>query len=259
MSTSILRKENALKKASRRSEERFKQIAESAGEWIWEIDKDGLYTYCSPAVSTILGYQPDDIVGKIHFYELVPENIRAAHKIESIDSLNRKIPFRNLEVRILHKDGSQVIIESNGFPMLDDMGNLLGYRGANTDITDRKKAEDELFNSQQMLQLVLDNIPQRIFWKDRNCVYLGCNDLLARDCGFSHSSELIGKTDYETTSAATADKFQADDRFVMETGVPKHNFEESQIMVDGSLAWLRTSKIPLRDKEGNIIAGARYV
>lgn len=120
-------------------------------------------------------------------------------------------------------------------------------------VTERKCAEEELFQSRQMLQTVLDTIPTRIFWKDRNSVYLGCNKPLARDCGYSNPAELVGKTDYDTISASIADLYRADDRRVMETGEPKLNYEEPQITASGEPRWLLTSKAPLYDKDGRVI------
>jgi PAS domain S-box-containing protein len=117
----------------------------------------------------------------------------------------------------------------------------------------KRQAEAELFNSRQMLQTVLDTIPQRVFWKDRNSVFLGCNQPLAKDCGFSDASELIGKADYDTIAAPMADRYCADDREVMETNRPKLNYEEPQNKPDGSMRWLRTNKVPLHDKDGRVI------
>jgi PAS domain S-box-containing protein len=117
----------------------------------------------------------------------------------------------------------------------------------------KRQAESELFNSQQMLQTVLDTIPQRVFWKDRNSVFIGCNKQLAADCGYSDAGKLVGKTDYETVAASQADRYRADDREVMETNRPKLNYEEPQNKLDGSIGWLRTNKVPLRDKNGQVI------
>jgi PAS domain S-box-containing protein len=117
----------------------------------------------------------------------------------------------------------------------------------------KQQTEAELFNSRQMLQTVLDTIPQRVFWKDRNSVFLGCNKPLAVDCGYSDASQLIGKTDHETVAAPQADRYRADDREVMETNRAKLNFEEPQKKSDGSLGWLRTNKVPLHDQDGRVI------
>ena len=114
-------------------------------------------------------------------------------------------------------------------------------------------AENEVFRAQQMLKLVLDTVPQRVFWKDLNSVFLGCNLPLARDAGFDDPSKLIGLTDYDMAWAPTADLYVADDRQVMATGIPKLDYEEPQNRLDGSEGWLRTSKIPLRAADGHII------
>ncbi|MBU6409673.1 MAG: response regulator, partial [Verrucomicrobia bacterium] len=132
-------------------------------------------------------------------------------------------------------------------------GRIIGSQGIQIDISSRKRMEEELFKSQQMLRTILDTIPQRVFWKDRNSVYVGCNKPLARDCGYDDPAKLIGKTDFETVSAAIAETFRADDREVMETGRPKLDYEEPQIKADGSTGWLRTSKVPLFDKDGKVI------
>ena len=120
-------------------------------------------------------------------------------------------------------------------------------------VTERKRAEEDLFQSRQMLRTVLDTIPTRIFWKDRNSVYLGCNQPFAEDCGYSNPGELIGKTDYETASAALADQYRADDLQVMESGRPKLNYEEPQVDAADRQRWLLTSKAPLYDQEGRVI------
>jgi len=117
----------------------------------------------------------------------------------------------------------------------------------------KRQAEAELFNSRLMLRTVLDTIPQRVFWKDRNSVFLGCNKPFARDYGFSDAKEMIGKTDYDTVAAPMADRYRADDREVMEANRAKLNYEEPQKKKDESTGWLRMNKVPLHDKDGRVI------
>jgi rsbT co-antagonist protein RsbR len=104
-----------------------------------------------------------------------------------------------------------------------------------------------------MFQLVLDHLPQSICWKDRDSRYLGCNRPFAHIVGLEDSREIIGKTDYDLPSAEYADHYRADDRQVIESGAAKINFEAPQPQVDGSLAWIQTSKIPLFDSSGAIV------
>jgi two-component system, cell cycle sensor histidine kinase and response regulator CckA len=121
------------------------------------------------------------------------------------------------------------------------------------ELKQRRDAEEELYRSRQLMQLVLDNIPQRIFWKDRHCRFLGCNHSFLEDAGLKDISEIIGKTDYEMSWKKSADHFRADDIRVMESDTPKINFEEPQEHTDGHTLWLRTSKIPLHDRTGAVI------
>jgi PAS domain S-box-containing protein len=111
----------------------------------------------------------------------------------------------------------------------------------------------DLRESRQMLQLVLDHIPERVFWKDRQSRYLGCNKACAGDAGAAAPEDIAGKTDYELSWKASADGYAADDREVMESGQAKIGYEEQQISADGTHRWLRTSKIPLYGPRGGVI------
>jgi PAS domain S-box-containing protein len=123
---------------------------------------------------------------------------------------------------------------------------------AQFDITERKRAEEALFRSQEMLQHVLDNIPARVIWKDRNLVYLGCNSAAASDAGLAAPHEIIRKSDFDLAWKGSADAYRADDLAVMESGVPRIGFEEAMHRPDGTIGTLITSKLPLHDREGNI-------
>lgn len=113
-----------------------------------------------------------------------------------------------------------------------------------------KKALQE---SQTLLQLVLDTLPLAIFWKDRNCLFLGCNKQMLADAGLSSLTEMIGKTDFDMPWWREAHQYRADDIEVMTTGQPKLNIEESITKAGNVYRWLRTTKIPLRNPEGDII------
>ena len=116
----------------------------------------------------------------------------------------------------------------------------------------RKRSEENLRESRHMLRLVLDSIPVRVFWKDRDSNYLGCNRSFALDSGLHSPAELIGKNDYDMGWKEQADLYRADDRLVIESGQPRLNYEEPQTTPDGGRIWLRTSKIPLQNAAGEI-------
>lgn len=112
---------------------------------------------------------------------------------------------------------------------------------------------NELTESKQLLELVFDTLPQRVFWKDRDSCYLGCNKLFLEDAGLDTLEQIIGKTDYDLPWPEQADSFRTDDALVMTTGIPRINYEEEQNRLDGSTSWLRTSKIPICNSKKEII------
>lgn len=117
---------------------------------------------------------------------------------------------------------------------------------------ERLNSEQALQESQKMLQLVLNSIPVSVFWKDRDLVYLGCNKHFAEGAGLESPEQIIGKSDFELGWSEQAGLYRLDDQQVMQSGVSKLNYEEPQTSPDGSHLWLRTSKIPLKDLDGNI-------
>jgi len=142
------------------SKERFQQVAENAQEWIWEIDTNGLYTYVSPAVKKLLGYRSEKIIYKKYFYDFFHPKDRKKLKEEAFEVINKKLAFREFENRNVRKDGKAIWLLTSGAPMLDKKGNLVGYRGANIDITKRKLTQKKLQESNKKLKQLVLRDPQ---------------------------------------------------------------------------------------------------
>lgn len=152
------------------------------------------------------------------------------------------------------EDGSPRNKEVHGYPILDDDGNVTEMIVYCLDITERRKAEESMRASQEMLRLVIDNIPQHIFWKDRNSVFLGCNKNFAEDAGFADPASVVGKMDYDMPwKREEAELFRDYDRRVMDADSPILHIIEPQLQAEGREAWLDTNKIPLHDAEGNVV------
>jgi PAS domain S-box-containing protein len=128
-----------MEESLRESEERFREVAENEHEWIWEVDAEGMYTYASPVVEKMLGYKPEEVVGKKHFYDLFHPDRREEMKKAAFDVYNRKQPFREFLNLNVHKNGTPVWLLTSGVPMLDEKGNLHGYRGADIDVSNRMR------------------------------------------------------------------------------------------------------------------------
>jgi len=191
-----------VEKELREEEERFRDISESAREWIWEVDSDGKYTYSSPMVEKILGYSRDEILRK-HFYDLFHPDDRVNLKRESFEMFKRKRAFRNFINRNVHKNGYTVWLSTSGIPIIDAEGNHIGYRGADTDITENKKAEEQLHTSREMYKrlsqefnTLLDAIPDNLILLSPDLKIVWLNKAAASGFG-RHASELTSKYCYK--------------------------------------------------------------
>ncbi|MFM0740693.1 EAL domain-containing protein [Paraburkholderia xenovorans] len=148
------------------------------------------------------------------------------------------------------KDGSMISADIS-YHALNFMGRGAFFVLAD-DVTEQINAEAEAQRSNQMLETVIDNIPQRIFWKGLDSRYLGCNMAFARDAGLSYPEQVEGKADAEMPWRAFADLLQEHDQEVMSTGVPKMNFEVD-FVIDGVHRTTVTSKLPFTDSDGRVI------
>ncbi|MDX1593923.1 MAG: ATP-binding protein [Gammaproteobacteria bacterium] len=125
------------------SEQRFSDVAAHVGEWIWEVDAEGRYTYSNPIVEEILGYRPDEMLGK-HFYDFFIPEEREELKLAAFRVFEAKQSFNAFINRNLHRDGRVVTLETSGLPLLDEQGRLVGYRGADRDISEQIAARQRL-------------------------------------------------------------------------------------------------------------------
>jgi PAS domain S-box-containing protein len=122
-------------------EERLRRVSETMSDFIWEVDAEGVYRYISPSVENILGYTPEELVGKRAFHDLFDPRVREQLKAAMFQLFAAGKPFRAFPASMLSKTGNIVYLEMNGSPQLDDAGYLLGYSGADADITERRRAE----------------------------------------------------------------------------------------------------------------------
>ena len=150
--------------ALEKSEKKFRSLVESSFDWIWEVNENGEYTYTSPQVESILGYTPDEIIGKRPFDFMVPEEATRISKI-FYDYTKSGMPIILLNNINLHKEGHRIVLETSGAPIIDEAGNVSGYRGVDRDITKRMQAQEDLLESERRYRRqgkVLDAI-NRVF------------------------------------------------------------------------------------------------
>ncbi|MDD2660233.1 MAG: PAS domain S-box protein, partial [Methylococcales bacterium] len=234
------------------SEAKYRLLAEHSSDWIFWMGPDQCFKYVSPACATISGYSSEEFTADKGLMDnIIHPDDRVKYRQHFADNLNTGI--HEVELRIVLKDGSVRWISHRCKPGHGEHHEPLGWYGANREITNRKQAEITIRESLDLLRSVIENVPDRVFWKDRNSRYLGCNTLFAQDAGCSSPDELTGRTDFDMVWKNQAGLYQEDDMAVMESGIPKLNFEESLTRFEGDRIWVRTSKIPLRDRDDLVI------
>jgi len=169
------------------SEERFRQMAEMTGEWLWEQDHKGFYTYSSTAVNQILGYSVEEVIGK-HYTELLTPQDKANQQYYAASSQ----PFYALINHYRHKDGHLVLTESTGLPIINAEGKLIKWRGADRDITARKHFQDALVESEKRIRLIIESSMHAIVIMDSYGIITDWNRQAEKMFGWS-SREAIGQ------------------------------------------------------------------
>ncbi len=235
--------------ALRESEGRYRALVDWSPEGI-VVHRDGKIIYGNPAALRMIGAtsstelldQP--ILTRIHpdYHELALQRATLAAGGAAL------LPA--IEVKFLRLDGTTIEVETQTTAIIYNGAPALHVSAR--DITARKQAEAKLQASQEIIGGILNTIPERVFWKDKNLAYLGCNEAFARDAGFVVSQDLIGKDDFQMGWRNEAEAYRAADREVIESGCPKLFIEETQTTPAGKTIVRLTSKVPLRNAAGEI-------
>ena len=231
------------------SEERFRSLVETSSDWVWEVDPNTIYTYVSPKVKELLGYEPEEILGKTPF-DLMPETEAVKIRAEFDQITQKHQPFESLVNVNQHRDGHQIIIETNGVPILDRDNNWCGYRGINRDVTERQKHLALIQKNLALLQTIINATPDIIFVKDTEGRYQWANQALA-DLFSRTVADIIGKRDRELFPESVSSKIEADDRQIIELKASS-TYEET-IVVDGESISYLTTKTVYFDDSNNVL------
>ena len=232
------------------SENRFSTIFRSSPMCIMISNfETGAYTDVNEAIIELSGYSREELVGHTSLELNLWCNPEDRNQIRNILlSTGSLIGF---ESRMQKKSGEIVHIHiSAEIILLNDIKYQLtmGY-----DNTERVQALEDIINSKKLLQRIINLLPIRIFWKDIDLKFLGCNLIFAKDAGKNGTDEVVGMDDFQMNWREQAEMYREDDNYILKSGESKLNFEEPQTTPNGEKIWLRTSKVPLTDPQGNII------
>ena len=198
----------------KKRETKFRELVEVSSDWIWEVNKEGVCTYSSPQVEVLLGYKPEEIVGKKSFDLMPPEESVRIKKFFSETTKNVE-PIVALEYIVLHKDGRRIILETSSVPFFDKTGNVLGYRGMDRDITERKKMEEKLIRLSDAFKMSTDSI----IISDPEGKITDVNEATLKMYGTDDKTDLIGKNSLDIVAPEDKKKAVAIMKELIKKGV----------------------------------------
>lgn len=238
-----------------RSEENFRSIFEQSPLAIQIYDKEGKLTEVNQKTLELFGIEDkSSILG----YDMWSKDISA----KNAENLKNGLPIivsSELDFEIVKdlkmfptKRSGIIFVEMYACPIMVNR-EITGYIVQIIEHTERKLAEKDLIKQKEMFELVINSVPIRIFWKDLNSVYIGCNPSFAKAAGLKDSESVIGKNDFDLIWGKEAQRFINDDKQVISTGKPKIGYDENYTTPDGKPRWWHTSKMPLKDSVGKTI------
>jgi len=214
------------------SEERFRQMAEMAGEWLWEQDPDGYYSYSSNAVTQILGYRPDEVLGK-HYTEFLTPRDKAKQQRYS----NSHQPFYAVLSHYQHKDGRQILTESTGLPISNAAGKVIKWRGVDRDVTAKVHFQEALIESEKRVRLIIENSLSAIVIMDSHGIVIDWNQPAEKIFGWTKEEAIGRHLDELIIPPAQRDAHRQGLEYFLRTGVGpllNKSIEQTAIRRDGT-------------------------
>ncbi|OPY30268.1 MAG: aerobic respiration control sensor protein ArcB [Methanocella sp. PtaU1.Bin125] len=202
--------------ALRESEERDLSLVEKTGDWVWETDAGFALTYNSPKMRDIMGYEPEEVLGRSPFEFMLEDELERMKSI-AWPAIARHEPIQRVENRLIRKDGSVAFIETTGIPLFDDSGHYRGYRGVNRDITERKRAEAELLQKLTEIEAIFKALPDIYFRLSDEGVFLDYHAGSLSNL-YVRPGQFLGKTIEDVLPPEIAAIFRQEIRNTMATG-----------------------------------------
>jgi PAS domain S-box-containing protein len=222
---------------------------------IAEISLTGQFLEVNSAFCQFIGYTSAELIN-CEFNQITDITDQEISLIRFNQLVQAEVQQYRLEKRYRHKNGNLIYGLVQCYLRRDQEGNPISVISQVLDITRNKQAEAELQQQEQYLRLILDSIPQQVFWKDTNLVFKGCNKNWAKYAQLEQANEIIGKTDYDLfPNQAVAEFYRHQDRRVMQSKQPEMNViaPKQKPGEDGRTIWLDISRIPMLDEQNNVI------
>ena len=236
--------------ALRESEFLYHSLVDNLPQNIFRKDLQGRFTFVNQRLCQEIGKPREEILGKTDF-DLFPAHLAEKYQRDDQRIIESRKTAETIEAHFAPERG-KTYVQVVKTPLFDREGRALGIQGIFWDVTERKRIEEQLNFERDLLRALLDNVPDRIYFKDTESKFLQCSMAMAKRLGLKDPAEVVGKTDFDFHPPDLAREFFADEQRILLTGTPIINKVERQSASDGTDIWASVTKVPLRNRGGSI-------
>lgn len=235
----------------RSSQSLYASLVDALPMKVFRKDADGRFTFCNQRFMTELGRSREQIIGHTDF-DFFPAELARQYRADDLVIMSSSQTFETVESHQL-PSGERTYVHVMKTRLEDPTGATAGIQGLFWDVTDRKRAEEQLAHEQNLLRALLDSSPDNIYFKDSRSQFIKCSRALAARFAFKDPEELNGKSDFDLFTDVHARPAFEDEQRIMQTGQPIIGKVERETWQTGQEAWVLTTKMPLRDRHGKTI------
>ncbi len=236
--------------ALRESEFLYHSLVDNLPQNMFRKNLAGRFTFVNQRMCQEVGKPREEILGQTDF-DLFPAHMAEKYQRDDQRIIESRKTAETIEAHFAPERG-KTYVQVVKTPLFDREGRALGIQGIFWDVTERKRIEEQLAFERDLLRALLDNVPDRIYFKDTESKFLQCSLAMTKRLGLKDPAEVVGKTDFDFHPPELAREFFADEQKILLTGTPIINKVERQQATDGSEIWASVTKVSLRNRAGFI-------
>jgi len=231
----------------------LRTLIDSLPDRIFIKDRQSRFLLNNPAHVQAMGATcQDEVIGKTDL-DIFPAELARQYYRDEQAVMESGQPLNREEMGVNPRTHETRWLQTTKLPLLDKQRAVVGLMGISRDITELKRSEEGMAGAQRLLQAILDNVPDRIYFKDTQSRFLKLSKALARRLGVKDPEAAVGKSDFDFNTKEKAEEFYQDEQRIIRTGEALINKTERQILPNGEVAWTSTTKVPLRDQTGKVV------
>ena len=231
----------------------LRMLIDSLPDRIFIKDRQSRFLINNPAHVRAMGAtDQNEVLGKTDL-DIFPAELARQYYRDEQTVMESGQPLNREEMAVNPRTNETRWLQTTKVPLLDKQRGVVGLMGISRDITELKRTQEAMAGAHLLLQAILDNIPDRIYFKDTRSRFLKLSKALATRLGVKDPEAAVGKTDFDFNPAEKAEEFFQDEQRIIRTGEALINKTEQQILPSGEIAWTSTTKVPLRDKTGKVV------